>query len=350
MKKIFIYALLIVLFSFTILFMNQSLIKAATLNNITTMDELKAVFGEKATIEENTIKLTENITIKNTRLDIEIPELVVDFNGKTIECTEDGTIHLYKKVTFKDTSTTNREEWGGIIFNQEASSIKIETGAEVIIENGKFVDFGVSRPKSMIVVTGKLTINDADFSTKRLNEIYTYNYMMELQENSEVVINGGEYIHTNTIIKCGTEDSNRNNCKLTINGGHFKSTGSETISIDTLYPYIDKENKKEVITPTIILDNCTVESTGTAIAFEGGCTDEEFRNEDTKILTILGGTYISTSDTLDAAFTIYSNILSKCYFNPKDFVLENGTFKTVSKFAGAIKLSGPGKRRLYNYL
>ena len=59
MKKVFKYVLLILFFSLTILFFNQSFVEARTIRTIETIEELKEAFEEKATIEGNTIKLID---------------------------------------------------------------------------------------------------------------------------------------------------------------------------------------------------------------------------------------------------------------------------------------------------
>ena len=331
MKKVFKYVLLILFFSLTILFFNQSFVEARTIRTIETIEELKEAFEEKATIEGNTIKLIDNVTLNDRLLDIEISEITIDFNGKTIECTEEGAIYVCNKITFKDSSTTNRVNWGGIIFSSRYESIQVKEGAELIINNGKFVDDGTDT-FGMLLVKGKLTIDDAIFSTTRTESGNAYNnYMIKLQENSEVVINNGDFSHCATIIDVGANNPYKNNSKLTINGGNFKSIGEipGTISISSLYPYVDENNNREIITPTIVLDNCNIENKYIAIQFHGGSTEEEYRNADTKIITILGGTY-KCSEKGIAVFDISTNLSPFTYFNPKDFVLQGGTFESLS--------------------
>ena len=92
------------------------------------------------------------------------------------------------------------------------------------------------------------------------------------------------------------------------------------------------------------LNNCNIEATHTAIGFWGGCTDEEFRNENTQILTILGGNYKSSKQNNGSPLEIRTYADPNTYFNPKDFVLQGGTFETLSDGLGAIRLLGPRKR------
>lgn len=116
MRRILKYVLLILLFSLAILFLNQLSVNAAEVITVNTLEELKTALGENDTIVEgNTIKLTDNVILEDF-LNVNIPELIIDFNGKTIEMT--SGIIIYNKVTFKDSSTADRFNWGGIIFNR----------------------------------------------------------------------------------------------------------------------------------------------------------------------------------------------------------------------------------------
>lgn len=344
MKKILNYVLLVLFFGLAILFYNQSSVKAFETNTINTMEELKTAFEEKAIIEGNTIKLTDNVILKDDVFYIKIPEVIIDFNGKTIECNGTGSIGIFNKVTFKDSSTTNRLDWGGLIFNNEKnSSINVDVNGELIIDSGKFIDGGIATTGGKIFVGGKLTINDATFSTTRTEPAYKYNYMIRLSYDSECVINDGEFSHTDTIIYVGGSKYS-NNCKLTINGGNFNCMNTDAIEIYTFYPYVDADGNKEVITPKITLNNCNIKATNSAIGFWGGCTDEEFKNADTKILTILGGTYKCSEASNGAPLEIRTYSDPNTYFNPKDFVLQGGTFESLDDSIGAIRLFGPSKR------
>lgn len=98
-----------------ILFLNQLSVNAAEVSTVNTLEELKTALEENAIVEGSTIKLTDNVILKDF-LNVKIPELIIDFNGKTIEMTS-GMI-IYNKVTFKDSSTADRFSFGGIIFNR----------------------------------------------------------------------------------------------------------------------------------------------------------------------------------------------------------------------------------------
>lgn len=340
MKKILKNVLMILLFSLTILFFYQSLVKAET-KKVSTTEELKTAFNGNATIDGNIIKLTNNIILKDDALNINIPELIIDFNGKTIECKEKAHLVILNNATFKDSSTSNRLEWGGIIFN--GGTINVWTNVELIINSGKFIDAGADTD-SKVYVSGKLTINDATFSTTRTEPAYKYNYMIRLGAACECIINGGEFSHTDTIIYVGGSKYS-NKCKLSINGGKFNCSNTDAIEIYTFYPDENKETgKKDVITPKITLNNCTINAKHTAIGFWGGCTDEEFKDVDTKILTILGGTYTSSEKSYGSPFEIRTYSDPNTYFNPKDFVLQGGTFESLNKSNAAMYLYGPCKR------
>ena len=345
MKKVFKYVLVILFWSFATIWGWQSKVNAVEINTIRTIEELKTAFGEKATINGNVIQLTDNVTIKDNPLGIEIPNVIIDFNGKIIKCDDYGSIYVYKNVTLKDSSTVDRTKWGGINFDSRAASIDVKNEGELIIENGKFIDcYNGDNYNYILKVNGKMKINDATFcATRTQKETHWSRSMIRLFENSETIINNGDFYNLDRIIECQANDSYKNNSKLTINGGNFKSTDESdgTISITSLYPYIDANNNKEIITPTIILNNCSVESKNIAIKFAGGSTEKEYRNENTKILTINGGTYKCSGI---AALEISTYLSPFTYFNPKDFAISNGKFEALVEGASAMRLDGPKKR------
>ena len=326
MKKVLKSIILILFFSLAILFFNQSSIKATTmLKTINTMEELKNAFEEKAIIDGNTIKLTDNVIIKDNAYDIKIPELIIDFNGKTIECKE--TIYISNKTILEDNSTNTGSNWGGIIFSTN-NSVDVREGAELIINNGKYIDSDNDKT-IMLFVEGKLTINDAIFATNKTTDFMFKNTMINLGANCEVVINNGNFTHVSKIIDDSTESlAYEHNYKLTINGGSFISTGKMpgTIGISSIYPYVDEDNNKQIITPKVILNNCYVENDYIAIEFTGGSTEEEFKDVDTNILNILGGTY-KCSEKGIAALDVSNNLSPFTYFNTKDVVIEKGVFE-----------------------
>ena len=352
MKKILKYCLLVICMTFVSTLLYQGFVSAGETNEIvitevavSTIEELKTAFEDKAIIEGNTIKLTDNVVLSSNPYRLEMEELIIDFNGKTIECKQYGAITIRKKVTFKDSSTTDRQKWGGVIFNNESSdSIYVFDNAELIIENGKFVDGGTATSYKLFV-SGKLTINDAIFTTKRSEPAYHYNYMIALRANSECTINAGDFYHTDSIIEI-SGNKYANKCKLTINGGTFETKNSDLLLIYAFYPYVDSNNNKQVITPKIILNNCNMKAKHTVIGYWGGCYDEEFKDTDTKILTILGGTYTSSEESLGSPFEIRTYSDPYTYFNPKDFLIQNGTFESLAASSGAIRLLGPRKRRI----
>lgn len=347
MKKVLKYVLLISFLSLAVLFCNQTVVKAVEINTISTMEELKTAFGETATIDGNIIKLTDNVLLENAVFEINIPEVIIDFNGNILEYKGDKYIKLLNKVTFQDSSTTNRQNWGEFIFNGSGvDTILVEKNAELIINSGKFIDGGI-KTSSKINVYGKITINDATFSTRRTQPVGAYNYMIQLRTSAVGVINGGEFSHTDTIIYVGG-DKYRTKSELTVNGGNFTSANMDAIMIYAMYPYVDKNNnnQKEVITPKIIINDCNVNNKHGCIGFWGGCVDEEFINADTKIITINGGTYKCSNLSSSAPLEIRTYADPNTYFNPKDFVLNGGTFESSSNSVGALRLLGPRKRRI----
>lgn len=344
-NKVLKIVLFIAILCLAILFLGQTKVNAKT-TNVTTIEELKTAFKERVTIDGNAIKLTDNVTLEDA-LYIKIPELIIDFNGKTIE--ENGILVFYNKVTFKDSSTTNRLNWGKIVFNANSipGSISINENAELIINNGKFVDGEAnSTNSSLINVAGKLVINDAIFSSATNKPVYNKNgsSMISLGLNGKCVINSGDFNYDETLIMCGSPINSEdykyfNNCKLTINGGNFNCVEEGAIKIYTCYPYY---NNREVIVPKITLNNCNIKAKDSVISFYGGCTEEEFKNTDTKILTILGGKYICSEQSSGSPIEIVTSF-SNTYFNPNDLVLEGGTFESLNNSKGAISLIGPIK-------
>lgn len=348
MKKIFKYVLLVSIFSLFILFFSQSLVKAGEMRNINTMEELKTAFGQKAVIEGNTIKLTDNVVLNDLGIDIQIPEVTIDFNGKTLECKGTGVMRIYKKATFEDNSTTDKLKWGGVIFNRQFSeSIHIDPKAELTINNGKFVDAGI-KTSSKIYVAGKLTINNATFSTTRTTPAADNNYMIKVRGQGHCIINNGEFTHMDSIIYVGGDKYAKS--KLTVNGGNFNCSYTDAIYIYAMYPTVNKDNSKDINTPKVILNNCNIKAKHSAIGFWGGCTDEQYRNAEAKILTILGGTYQCSANSNGAPLEIRTYTEPSTYFNPKDFDLQGGTFESLDDTLGAIRLLGPSKRRIQNNL
>ena len=70
MKKFLKSILLILFFSLAILFLNQLSVNAAEVTTANTLEELKTAFEEKAIIDGNTIKLTDNVILKDNVVDI----------------------------------------------------------------------------------------------------------------------------------------------------------------------------------------------------------------------------------------------------------------------------------------
>lgn len=280
MKKVFKHVLLILFFSFAVLFLCQIEVKAENQKKITTMEELKETLGGKATINGNTLMLNENVTITDEMIiNINIPEIVIDFNGKNLKS---GMITIQSKVTFKDTLGG-----GGMHFQEMYCGIMVEKNAELIIDDGKFEDSGVSY---MFIIKGKLVINDGDFISTENNPDKTGRTMIELYRESETIINGGNFVDTDTII-----GSLIGNYKLTINGGSFKGTGEYApIDITAVYPYLVKEDVESSVLPTVIFNDCNVEGKKVAVFITCGTSDEKLFNMNDKSIIFNGGTYKCT--------------------------------------------------------
>lgn len=278
MKRVLKYVLLILFFSLIILFFNQTSVKAET-KYINTIEELKDAFEKKATIDGNLIKLIDDVTLAKDEFVIKIPELILDFNGKKLES---GMITLKGKVTFKDTFGG-----GGMHFQKMFGGIIVEKNAELIINNGKFEDSGVS---NMLIIEGKLVINDGNFISTDNNPDEIHRVMISLSRESETIINGGNFVDTDTII-----DSNIGNYKLTINGGNFKGTGNfPAIELCATYPYLISAGVESSVLPTVIFKDCNVEGKRAAVFIVCGTSDKKLTNIKNKAIIFNGGTYKCT--------------------------------------------------------
>lgn len=279
MKRILKYILLVSL-GLAILFFSQTEVKAATPKRINTMEKLKEALNGKATISGNTLTLNENVTIEDEMIiNINTQEIVIDFNGKELSS---GMITLQSKATLKDTLGG-----GGMHFQKMFGGIIVEENAELIIDNGKFEDSGVY---NMLIIEGKLVINNGDFISTGNNPDEIYRVMISLSRESETIINGGNFVDTDNIIK-----SNIGNYKLTINGGNFKGTGNfAAIELGATYPYLIAEGVESSTLPTIIFNNCNVEGKRAAVFIICGTSDKKLSSLNDKAIIFNGGTYKCT--------------------------------------------------------
>lgn len=279
MKKILKYVLLVLL-GLAILFLSQTEAKAATPKRINTIEELKEALNGKATISGNTLMLNENVTIADEMIiNINTQEIVIDFNGKELTS---GMITLQSKATLKDTVGG-----GGMHFKDMFAGIIVEKDAELIINNGKFEDTGVS---NMFIIEGKLVINDGNFISTDNNPDEISRTMLALYRESETIINGGNFVDTDNIIK-----SNVGNYKLTINGGNFKGTGNfAAIELCATYPYLIAEGVESSVLPTVIFNDCNVEGKRAAVFITCGTSDEKLTNISDKAIIFNGGIYKCT--------------------------------------------------------
>lgn len=136
MKKILKISLFISIFCLLMILFSNSRVQAVG-ETITTVQELQEIMGatEYSTIDGTTLKITDNFTWALTDdVDIKIPELTIDFNGKELKIDNIAifsTIRVEGKVIFKDSKGEN----GGIYCN---SIIAINEGSELIIESGQY--------------------------------------------------------------------------------------------------------------------------------------------------------------------------------------------------------------------
>ena len=153
--------------------------------------------------------------------------------------------------------------------------------------NGKFEDSGVS---NMLIIEGKLVINDGDFISTDNNPDELIRTMISLSRGSETIINGGNFVDTDTII-----DSGIGNYKLTINGGNFKGIGNyPTIELCATYPYLIAKDVESSVFPTVIFNDCKVEGNRAAVFIICGTSNENLTNIDDKAIIFNGGTYKCT--------------------------------------------------------
>lgn len=136
MKKILKISLFIIVFCLLLILFSNSKVQAVV-ETVTTVQQLQAVMGatEYSTIDGTTLKITDNFTWNLTDdVDIKIPELIIDFNGKEIKIENIAifsTIRIEGKVIFKDSQGGK----GGIYCN---TIIAVNEGSELIIENGQY--------------------------------------------------------------------------------------------------------------------------------------------------------------------------------------------------------------------
>ena len=176
MKKLLKTSLFIMGFCLLFLFLNNSKVQAAS-KTITTIQELQEAMGAipYSTIEGTTLKITDNFTYSTPyEIDVKIPELTIDFNGKEIRIENDQTTNLgirlsEGKITLKD----SQGETGGIY--STGNFIYLEHGTELIIENGKYTAGHVQEVDNGLITNldngliknqgGNITIENGNFDT-----------------------------------------------------------------------------------------------------------------------------------------------------------------------------------------
>lgn len=333
MKKVLKYVLLISFLSLAFLFCNQTTVKAVE-QNVKTMEQLKGIFGEEGVIVGNVFKLTNNVTIETDKsFNIEIPgEVIIELNGKTLQIMGNSLMGIENKTTFRDSLDTGCIKFIGETYG--AYGIMVRSNGDLTIQNVNIIN---NNRITLVNTSGKLTINNSNFTTncnnETLKEYVKLGRMFRLMGKSETVINGGNFHSISSII---TAASDPNMCKLNINGGNYEVTdGYSAIDVTVTYPYVDENNEKKLIVPKIVLNNCNIShSFGSAVKLHTIYTDEI--TADTKIITILGGTYKGTVAPLHIT-------AQGKYLNTNDIVIQNGIFENINTndtgyFQGAISI------------
>lgn len=286
MKKMIKKSLFIIGFCLLLILLSNSKAQATT-KTITTVQELQEIMGATAysTIEGTTLKITDNFTWTipsySDTIDLKIPILTIDFNGKEIKIDQKGlgAINVTNgKVILKD----SQGETGGIYCT--GHFIDVRFGTELIIENGQYIGESIASLYLFQNNGGTITINNGIFKCMNLHyglfEIcsgkMTINNgtfwgngtvigMTGGSENdwvkSELIINGGSFSNEhNPLLNFNVYLSQLN---IEINGGEFKSLGSSAIYLSSFYNgYSQSPYKNEIA--KLKLNDCKL--TGTLAA------------------------------------------------------------------------------------
>ena len=224
---------------------------------VTTAEDLKAAIaaGNEEIMLANDIALTEAL---------EIPAgttLALNLNGKTLSNANGYVIENY--------------------------------GAVTITGNGTLTGMGGIRSRG-----GRLTINDGNFYSSSRWQDGAYQHTLKA-ENSEVVINGGNFDAT---VKGQTNAmfNASENATITINGGNFKNVEGDLTQFD---PYIFTYEKNG----QVVIKNGTFYGgwrfngeTATTHIYGGNFTvgfdGHSFHANSTHIVTVSGGTFVAAAN------------------------------------------------------
>ena len=225
---------------------------------VTTAEDLKAAIaaGNKEIMLANDIALTEAL---------EIPAgttLALNLNGKTLSNANGYVIENY--------------------------------GAVTITGNGTLTGMGGIRSRG-----GRLTINDGNFYSSSRWQDGAYQHTLKA-ENSEVVINGGNFDAT---VKGQTNAmfNASENATITINGGNFKNVEGDLTQFD---PYIFTYEKNG----QVVIKNGTFYGgwrfngeTATTDIYGGNFTvgfdGQSFHANSTHVVTVSGGSFVDATNT-----------------------------------------------------
>lgn len=189
--------LFIAILCLAILFFSQTKVSAKTVI-VTTLQELQEIMGATSysTIEGTTLKITDNFTWNLTDdVDMRIPELTIDFNGKEMRIENDKRtnlgIHLSEgKVILKD----SQGETGGIY--SIGNFIYLEHDTELIIENGQYTAGHVQEIDNGLITNidngliknqgGNITVKNGKFNTTEYAILFNCN-------SGKLIINDGNF-------------------------------------------------------------------------------------------------------------------------------------------------------------
>lgn len=237
MKKILKISLFIIVFCLLLILFSNSKVQAVV-ETITTVQELQKVMGatEYSTIDGTTLKITDNFTWTLTDdVYIKITELIIDFNGKEIKIenstTNKGINIIEGKVTLKD----SQGETGGIYCS--GHFIDLDYNTELVIENGQYIANGELFQNNGVIQNngGLITINNGIFKCMELYDLFQIC-------SGKIIINNGNFEGKGGIINLTRHSSQEEiSSELVINDGKFTGNGASVLE---LYQGANKLNVK----------------------------------------------------------------------------------------------------------
>lgn len=328
MKRVLKISLFIIVFCLLVIFFSSSKVQAAA-ETITTIQGLQEIIGatDYSTINGTTLRITNDFTwsVPDNNIELKIPMLTIDFNGKKIkiENSKKADLGIYLsegKVILKDSCG----ETGGI--HSTGNFIYLDEGAELIIENGTYeIDHIQIKENGVITnVDNGLIMNDGGSVTVKKGRFNTISYTTLFRIRSgKTIIDDGKFEGKGCIMHA-MGGSNYENAEIIVNGGKFDLVGG---SILWLFA--------EGSTKNVILNGGHVKTTNNHCIGINGSSD--LNETKTKItLTLNGCTLESKPSGIDLSTSVAVGNLNTCVIN-----LENCTIKTQEgKFNGAITVGG----------